>query len=66
MNGYKGTLDIALAMERGEVEGIGDWSWRSVNSTRPDWVRDRKLNLLLQGALQRIRPCRTFHPRSTT
>jgi hypothetical protein len=51
VNGYKGTLDIALAMERGEVEGIGDWSWSSVNSTRPDWVRDRKINLLLQGAL---------------
>ena len=51
VNGYKGTLDIALAMERGEVEGIGDWSWSSVNSTRPDWVREHKLNLLLQGAL---------------
>ena len=51
VNGYKGTLDIALAMERGEVEGIGDWSWSSVNSTRPEWVRDRKINVLLQGAL---------------
>jgi hypothetical protein len=53
VNGYKGTFDIALAMERGEVEGIGDWSWSSLNSTRPDWVRDRKISLLLQGALKK-------------
>ena len=50
VNGYKGTTDIALAMERGEVEGIGDWSWRAP-STKPDWVRDHKVNILLQGAL---------------
>jgi len=53
VNGYKGTFDIALAMERGEVEGIGDWSWSSLNSTRPDWVRDRNVSLLLQGALKK-------------
>jgi tripartite-type tricarboxylate transporter receptor subunit TctC len=53
VNGYKGTTDIALAMERGEVEGIGDWSWSSLNSTRPDWVRDHKVNVLLQGALSK-------------
>jgi hypothetical protein len=51
VNGYKGTTDIALAMERGEVEGIGDWSWSSLNSTKPDWMRDHKVNILLQGAL---------------
>src|SRR5258705_2349999 len=30
INGYNGTADIALAMERGEVFGIGDWSWSSL------------------------------------
>jgi len=53
VNGYKGTTDIGLAIERGELEGIGDWSWSSLKSLRPDWIRDRKINILLQGALTR-------------
>jgi hypothetical protein len=53
VNGYKGTFDIALAMERGEVEGTADWSWSSLNSTKPDWVRDHKVTLLLQGGLKK-------------
>jgi len=51
VNGYKGTTDIGLAIERGEVEGIGDWSWNSLKSLKPDWLRDKKINVLLQGAL---------------
>jgi tripartite-type tricarboxylate transporter receptor subunit TctC len=53
VNGYKGTTDIGIAMERGEVEGIGDWSWNSLKALRSDWLRDKKINLLLQGALTR-------------
>lgn len=51
VNGYNGTTDIGLAIERGEVEGIGDWSWNSLKSLKSDWLRDKKINLLLQGAL---------------
>ena len=53
VNGYKGTTDIGLAIERGELEGIGDWSWNSLKSLRPDWIRDKKINILLQGSLTR-------------
>jgi hypothetical protein len=53
VNGYNGTTDIGLAIERGEVEGIGDWSWSSLKSLKPEWLRDKKINLLLQGALAR-------------
>jgi len=53
VNGYKGTTDIGLAIERGELEGIGDWSWSSLKSLRPDWIRDGKINILLQGSLTR-------------
>jgi tripartite-type tricarboxylate transporter receptor subunit TctC len=53
VNGYNGTAEIALAIERGEVQGIGDWSWASFKKQRPDWLRDKKVTLLLQGALQR-------------
>jgi tripartite-type tricarboxylate transporter receptor subunit TctC len=52
VTGYNGTTDIGLAIERGEVEGIGDWSWSSLKKQKPDWIRDRKINLLLQSALQ--------------
>jgi tripartite-type tricarboxylate transporter receptor subunit TctC len=53
ITGYAGTADIALAMERGEVQGIGDWSWSSFKKQKPDWVRDHKVTLLLQGALEK-------------
>ena len=49
--GYQGTVDIALAMERGEVDGLCGWDWSSVKSQKADWVRDRKLNILVQVGL---------------
>lgn len=49
--GYKGTADITLAMERGEVDGTCGWDWSSVKSQKPDWLRDHKLNLLVQVGL---------------
>jgi hypothetical protein len=52
VTGYNSTAQIALAIERGEVAGIGDWSWSSLKVMRPDWVRDKKVTLLMQGALK--------------
>jgi tripartite-type tricarboxylate transporter receptor subunit TctC len=51
--GYSGTPSIGLAMERGEVQGIGDWSWSSLKKQKPDWLREDKVRLLLQGALRK-------------
>jgi tripartite-type tricarboxylate transporter receptor subunit TctC len=53
VTGYTTTAQVALAMERGEVQGIADWSWSSIKSVRPTWLRDNKVTLLLQGALNR-------------
>jgi tripartite-type tricarboxylate transporter receptor subunit TctC len=53
VTGYNGTAEIALAMERGEVSGIGDWSWTSLRKMRPDWLRDHKVRPLLQGGLRK-------------
>jgi hypothetical protein len=50
--GYHGTSEAALAVERGEVQGIGSWNYSSLLSNRPDWLRDRKVNVLLQIALR--------------
>jgi tripartite-type tricarboxylate transporter receptor subunit TctC len=46
--GYKGTLDLALAMERGEVDGACGWDWSSAKAQKPEWIRDGKLNILAQ------------------
>jgi tripartite-type tricarboxylate transporter receptor subunit TctC len=49
--GYKGTADITLAMERGEVDGVCGWDWSSAKSQKSDWLRDHKLNILVQVGL---------------
>lgn len=53
VNGYNSTAEIALAIERGEVQGIGDFSWSSVKAVRPNWLSEKKITILLQGALKR-------------
>ena len=52
VSGYKGTADILLAMERGEVDGICGQDWSSLKSQKPDWIRDNKLNLLVQMGIE--------------
>jgi tripartite-type tricarboxylate transporter receptor subunit TctC len=49
--GYPGGNDINLAMERGEVGGRGSNAWNSWKSTKPEWLRDKKVNLLVQIGL---------------
>ena len=39
-------------MERGEVDGLCGWDWSSVKSQKGDWLRDKKLNVLVQVALE--------------
>jgi tripartite-type tricarboxylate transporter receptor subunit TctC len=51
--GYPGGNDINLAMERGEVAGRGSNSWGAWKSTRPEWVRDKKINVLVQIGLRK-------------
>jgi len=50
--GYKGTVDITLAMERGELDGVCGWNWSSAKSQKPDWISGHKLNYLAQIGLQ--------------
>ena len=52
VSGYSGTAEIALAMERGELDGVCGWDWASFKSQRPDWIRDHQANLLLQVGLE--------------
>jgi hypothetical protein len=52
VRGYLGPPQIVLAMERGEVEGIGDWSWGSFKTQKYGWLKENKVRMLLQGALK--------------
>jgi tripartite-type tricarboxylate transporter receptor subunit TctC len=49
--GYKGN-EIDLAMERGEVQGRAGQSWDGWKITHPDWIEQRKLNVLVQVGLK--------------
>ena len=52
ISGYKGTADIFLAMERAEVDGLCGLDWSSLKAQKPDWLRDQKVNLLVQDSLE--------------
>ncbi len=49
--GYRGTAEIALAMERGEVDGLCGWDWSSLKSQRPAWIAGNNANVLVQVGL---------------
>ena len=49
--GYKGSPEMFLAMERGEVEGRAGVPWSTVKSAAAEWIRDKKINLVSQLAL---------------
>jgi tripartite-type tricarboxylate transporter receptor subunit TctC len=48
ISGYPGTAEVALALERGEVEGRASWSWSSLKSMRPDWITEKKVHFPVQ------------------
>jgi tripartite-type tricarboxylate transporter receptor subunit TctC len=51
--GYRGGADVNIAMERGEVGGRGSNLWASWKSTRPQWLAENKIHMLVQIALKR-------------
>jgi tripartite-type tricarboxylate transporter receptor subunit TctC len=52
VTGYPSTNDIALAMERGEVDGMCT-GWGVVEVTKPDWIKRNFVNVLTQFSGQR-------------
>ena len=46
ISGYPNTIQASLAMEMGELDGVAYWSWGSILSSHPDWIRDKKINFL--------------------
>ena len=52
VTGYPGGNPVNLAMERGEVGGRIN-SWASWKATKPDWLREKKISMIVQIALKR-------------
>jgi tripartite-type tricarboxylate transporter receptor subunit TctC len=51
--GYPGSNDLVLALERGEVQGRCAWSQSSLLATRPNWLSEKRINILLQYGMKR-------------
>jgi tripartite-type tricarboxylate transporter receptor subunit TctC len=46
--GYPGQNDALVAMERGELDGYPSAFYNSLMATRPTWIPEKKVNLLVQ------------------
>ncbi|MGE3245003.1 MAG: Bug family tripartite tricarboxylate transporter substrate binding protein [Beijerinckiaceae bacterium] len=53
VGGYRGGSNMNLAMEKGEIGGRGSNSWASWKSTKPQWLAEKKVSILVQVALKR-------------
>jgi tripartite-type tricarboxylate transporter receptor subunit TctC len=50
VRGYKGSSGILLALERGEVQGMCGTIYSILSSTRPDWIPEKKVRILVNIA----------------
>jgi tripartite-type tricarboxylate transporter receptor subunit TctC len=48
VSGYKGTREITLAIEKGEVQGLCGFSWSSLSAQHPDWLKSGFIRVLVQ------------------
>jgi tripartite-type tricarboxylate transporter receptor subunit TctC len=52
LTGYRGSNDITLAMERGELPAFVGWYWYGLKTTKGQWLKDKTANLFLQIGLE--------------
>jgi tripartite-type tricarboxylate transporter receptor subunit TctC len=48
INGYPGSSEITLAVERGELDGMTGWCWTCMKTQKPDWIAEDKVRVLMQ------------------
>jgi hypothetical protein len=53
VTGYVGSQETILAIERGEVHGRCVFSYSALKVAKPDWLRDKKINVLVLTARER-------------
>src|SRR5438128_12084540 len=54
VGGYKAATETHIAMERGEVDGRCGISLDTLRSLNADWLRDKKVRLLVQVGLDKL------------
>ena len=54
VEGYKAATETHIAMERGEVDGRCGISWDTLQALNADWLRDKKIRLLVQIGLDKV------------
>jgi tripartite-type tricarboxylate transporter receptor subunit TctC len=52
IRGYRGSNEITLAMEKGEVDGFYGWCWTCMKADRPHYITEKKVNVLVQLGLE--------------
>jgi tripartite-type tricarboxylate transporter receptor subunit TctC len=53
VRGYEGTPQINHAIERGEIQGQGGIGWAAVKAQVPQWIAEKKINVIAQYGLKR-------------
>ncbi len=54
VGGYKAATETHIAMERGEVDGRCGISWDTLQALNADWLRDKKIRILIQIGIDRV------------
>jgi tripartite-type tricarboxylate transporter receptor subunit TctC len=52
VHGYAGATEVSLAVENGEVQGEAGKDWTTLTSTKPQWIRDKLVNILVQMGMR--------------
>ena len=54
VSGYDSGSGLTMAVERGEAEGICGLSWSTMKASRPHWIADHLLNVIVQMGLNKL------------
>lgn len=53
ITGYRGGPEMSQAIESGEAHGRCGWSWTAVKATKPEWLTNNSIHVLLQAGLKK-------------
>jgi tripartite-type tricarboxylate transporter receptor subunit TctC len=54
ISGYDPAAGLTLSIERREVEGICGLSWSTMKASRPHWIKDHLLNVIVQMGMEKL------------
>lgn len=52
VHGYSGSATVSLAVEKGEIHGEAGKDWTTLTSSKPQWLQERKINILVQMGMK--------------